>query len=246
MFGPALDTYKPNKVALAVLFGISVAIVVSIVAAGGQLNTAMFVWTLVFCSPFLLPAGWMLTVKLSLHQEGLIHQSMFGTTEMRWDEVEKFYYSSVKRSINLIPVGTYYTFKLIDRNGNKLSFGNRFERREELGQKLIENTYQPLYQRLADLYNSGVELDFGAIRMQREHGLKIKKTFRWKKMPWDQLGEYAINEGIFYLWPVGKKYVTGPSLGDVANAFVLIGLLDELSGRNNEPQQEPQTGEPIK
>ena len=241
MFGPALETYKPNRYILVVLFGIPVVMLGGVAALGEQLDQSMFIGTLMVCLPFLVPAGWMLTVKLSLHEEGLTYQSMFGTREMRWDEVEKFYYSATKQSVNFIPIGTYYTFKLVDRSGHKLNFGNRFERTEALGKQLIDRTYPPLYERLADHYNSGMELDFGAIRMQREHGLKVKKTFRWKKMPWDQVGEYAINEGTFYIWPVGKKYVTGPSLGDVANAFVLIGLLDELSGK----AQEPPPGEPI-
>ena len=42
--------------------------------------------------------------------------------------IERFGYEAIKRSINFIPIGTYYLFRLRDAEGNKIRIGNRIER----------------------------------------------------------------------------------------------------------------------
>lgn len=234
MLGVPLETYRGNRgsLAWAVFFGLAAAVIAYLVAESVEAErNAAYLIALASMLPFGLFAFWLNSVRVSLHPEGISYQSFFGGKEMRWDQIEKFYYGSVKQSVNFIPIGTYYTFKLVDATGQKLSFGNRVERPAELGQKLIELTYDPLIAKLGDLYNTGAELDFGPIRIQKESGVKVKKLFRWKTIPWDQVADYGINEGQFYIWPVGKKYVTGSDVRQVPNAFVLLGILDSLFGR---------------
>lgn len=240
MLGVPLETYKASRFTL---FGVAVfGLVAAVIAyfAAKEMEVGETVTTVVAglaMVPFALLWAWMNSIQLSLHQEGISYRSFFGSQEMRWDQIEKFTYSSVKQSINFIPAGTSHTFKLEDSMGQKLSLGNCVAKAEELGQKLIEMTYGPLMEKLSDRYNNGQELDFGAIRVSRNHGLRVKKTFRWHSIPWEQLADYGIKEGNFYLWPVGKKYVTGSALAQVPNAFVLVGLLDNLSGRDAQDAQ---------
>ena len=236
MFGPALETFRVNKSSLVivVLFGLLPALY--LFGQEDPFNLEALGIVALFMTPFAAAVTWLSSVQLTFHEEGIAYRSLLGSKQMRWDQIEKFYYSSVKQSVNFIPIGTYYTFKLIDSTGQKIKFGNRFERLADLGTKLIEHTYQPLLTRLADKFDSGVELDFGSIRVSREKGIKVKKTFRWKEYPWDQVSEYAINDGQVYIWPAGKKYVNGSSLAEVPNAFVLMGLLDMIFQPEGEKQ----------
>ena len=171
---------------------------------------------------------WLRSVQLSLHPDGVSYRSLFGEKEMRWETLERFYYEATKRSVNFIPIGTYYLFRLVDADGKKLRFGNRLERPGQLGQKLIEQTYPELFKKIADRFSGGQELDFGAIRVSRSGGIKIKKLFRFQEIPWDQVSSCAIQKGTFYVWRVGEKRTHGPSLRHVPNAFVLLGLLNTL------------------
>jgi hypothetical protein len=240
MLGIPLETYKASSFTMfgVGVFGLAAAVIGYIATVEVEEGeTVATVVAILAMAPFALLGSWMNSIQLSLHQEGISYRSFFGSKEMRWDQIEKFTYSSVKQSINFIPTGTHHTFKLEDAMGQKLSVGNRVARSAELGQKLIEMTYGPLMEKIADRYNNGQELDFGAIRVSRDEGIRVKKTIRWHSIPWEQMADYAINEGNVYIWPVGKKYVTGAALAQVPNAFVLLGLLENLTGRDTQEAQ---------
>lgn len=226
MLGPPLDTFKPNKVPLVVVVLVALPIGFLLTIPTAERGARIF-WASVLAVLVLLFV-WLLSLRVSLHQEGISYHSLLGEKEMRWDELEKFYYTAAKHSVNFIPIGTYYWFKLIDVHGRKLSFGNRIEHPSELGAKLIEHTTGSLLPKAADWYNNGVELDFGPLRISRPGGVKRKKWVGFKEIPWDQVASYAINEGRFYIWQVGEKRTSGYRLGKVPNAFVLLALLDEI------------------
>ena len=58
-----------------------------------------------------------MSIRVTLHSDGISYQSLFGEKEMRWDAMERFYYGATKQSVNFIPVGTYYHIKLVDAEG---------------------------------------------------------------------------------------------------------------------------------
>lgn len=231
MFSPAMETYKGGGKAL-------------VFAAILGLFVGLFVWA-GFADPGpVTPVGWvlslaavggvawifylLLSIRVSLHTEGIVYQSCLGSKEMRWEEVEKFYYSATRQRVNFVPVGTYYTYKLVGAGGMKISFGNRIARASEAGNHLIELTGKPLFERLAAIYNSGAELDFGPIKLQRERGFRLKRLFRWQELPLNQVASYRIEAGQVYIFKVGQKYSTGFAVSQVPNAFVLHALLDAI------------------
>lgn len=231
LLGPPIETYSANKAYMALTaimgalfagaaFYAEVEFFYRVLALGLAALMGVFLWL-------------QLSTRVSLHPEGVSLAAPFRSGEMRWEEVEKFFYSATKQSVNFIPVGTYYRFKLIDAQGRKLSFGDAFGRAEALGQRLIEATYGPLMTRAVELYNSGAELDFGPLRLNRQSGFKVKTWRGWKEIPLDQIADYRIQQGHFYLWRVGEKRTTGQPLGEVPNAFVLLGLLDSIYQRAN-------------
>ena len=230
MLGAPAETYKTSNATpiLIAVLGLLIPGMVFLSADPTELTSSDAVFAFIFLVPTGFLVAWLFSVRVTLHQDGIAYRSLFGSKEMRWDEVERFYYSSVKRSINFIPVGTYYTFKFVGSRGQSMSFGNRVERPDQLGKKLIEYTYVPLLQKAARLFDSGSELDFGPIRVSKATGVKIKKWFRHKSIPWEQVADYRIDQGHFYVWRVGQKHGTGHALGKIPNAFVLLGLLDTI------------------
>jgi hypothetical protein len=233
MLGPELETYRGNKivVTLVVILGLGAAALVYAAFTSLGKETPDIVIKIFTLALLALMVFFFLTLKslrVSLHNDGISYRSLSADKEMRWEAVERFYYEALKRSINFIPVWTYYLYRLIDGEGRKIRFGNRVEHPAQLGQKLIELTYPALYRKIADRYNNGEELDFGAIRVSKTGGIKVKKLFGYKEIAWDQVSSFAIQQGNFYIWRTGEKRTTGWGLRHVPNAFVLLGLLNSI------------------
>ncbi len=153
-----------------------------------------------------------------------------GTRDPRVAQVAKLFYSATKRSVNLIPIGTYYSFRLIGDDGGTIAFGNRVGNLSELSDRLLTHTYTPLFNKIAPLFDSGVDVDFGDIAVNRQDGVRVKRFLGKKWIPWEKLQEYRIESGHFLLWTTGQKYGSGPELRRVPDAFVLAGLLDAALG----------------
>jgi hypothetical protein len=227
---PPFETYRTDKVALGLViaFALFNIWVLYITLSGGIVKGRLLLLGLVLISVFGLWVAWLLSVRVSLHENGISYHSLFGSKEMLWDEVYRFYYSALKRSINFIPVGTYYSFKLRSSNGQWLSFGNRLEKPEQLGSRLIQLTYPTLFQKCASHFDSGVDVEFGPVRLSRSGGIQIKKLFRVVKIPLDSVAEYRIEEGSLYVFRVGQNGTTSVSIRQIPNVFVLVGLLDSI------------------
>ncbi len=239
MLAPPLEEFKGNKVTL-------LAVVIVVGGFAGLIgkglasppdpvtDRSLIIYGVVVLALLALFAGWILSVRVSLHPDGISYQSWFGSKELRLDELQRVYYSSVKRSVNFIPIGTYYKFKLIDSSGKKLSFGNRVERPGVLGPKLVQHTHPALLNNAVRLLQSGQEVDFGKIRVTRDRGVKVTRPawlglrVRTEEIPWDQVSGYRIDQGHFYIFRQGQKTTTGPLVSQVPNAFVLLALLDGI------------------
>ena len=232
VFGPAIATHRGNKIVIGIA---------SFLAVGSAYLAWMSLHVPEENSPgdyqfyvaaavvLALYAIWTSRKTVSLHAEGISYSNLLGAKEMRWDDVQKFYYSATKRSVNFIPIGTYYSFKLLDGQGGKISFGNGIAEPKALGQKLVELTQVPLLKKISHQFDNGAEVDFGAIKLNREKGFTVKKFFGgWKQVPLNTVHSYSLQSGQFYIWGADKKLVCAPAIADVANAFALLGLLDIL------------------
>lgn len=170
-----------------------------------------------------------MTINVTLDPMGLRYKSAAGEHTLLWSEVDRFYYSSTKVRINLIPAGTYYSFKFKTTSGAKLTFGNSVGNAKELGQKLIERTYKSLFDRAATAFDAGQEVDFDAIKISKQNGVTMKRALRKITIPWKDVASYKIADGKFYIFKRGERFASAPSLKEVANAFVLFGMLNVIS-----------------
>jgi hypothetical protein len=232
-FGPPLATHGPNKIVVSIFALLAAGAFWLVWAdlhrdgpdkADGPVDAAVH---LAFAFPLVAAALWTSRRRVVLYPEGLSYSNLVGEKQVRWDDIERFHYRATKRSVNLIPVGTYYWFRLVDTQGQKISFGSGLTRAASLGNKLLELTQIPLLRRVASQFDSGVDVDFGPIRLNRQSGVVVKKSWgRHKQIPWTEVHSYAIKNGHFYIWRVGEKRATGPAIANVPNAFALLGLLN--------------------
>jgi hypothetical protein len=185
-------------------------------------------------------AFWTFKKMVTLHSEGIIYQNLAGEKQMRWDEVEKFFYSATKRSVNLIPVGTYYSYKLVDGQNKTITLGNGIERTKELGLKIIELTQASLLKKTSHQFDSGVDVDFGYIKLSRTKGLTIRKLFGgWKSVPLGEIRKYSIQMGQFCVWGANDKLLGAAGVPNIPNVFVLKVLLDVIFAPKTKAAQAP-------
>ncbi len=238
LWGPPLAVHKASKLALAVQSLLAVGALylswAAFEARAADWNLYLGVY-LSLAAVFLALAWWTFSRQVRLYEQGLVYKSVFGEKEIEWPEVQKFYYSATKQSVNFIPVGTYYNFRLQGRGGEKIRMGSGLARMEQLGHRLIELTSPPLMRKMIEYYNSGEELDFGPIKVRRLEGIRVGKFIGSKTIPWAEVLEYRIEGGEFYVWRVGEKRTTGTSIAEIPNVFVLLGLLDSVFQRPAEP-----------
>jgi hypothetical protein len=80
---------------------------------------------------------------------------------------------------------------------------------------------------------SGAEVDFGLIKLSQSRGLKSKGLFRTIEVPLDQVIDYRIEKGQFYLFRQHKKSAAiSASIRRIPNVFALLAMLDSILQRN--------------
>lgn len=231
ILGPVSDTFGANKLNLFLVAGGGVGAVVLFIlwAQSGyaSLPIALGLPLIVAVTGFFL--YYILTLKVTLYADGVSAHSFVDHTEMRWDQVERFYYHAVQVRINLIPTPTHYFFILVDRQAHKLWLTSSSERPQELGAKLIQFTQPHLLRKALDQYSSAGEVSFGPVRVSKAEGVSIKSMLLRKKVPFNQLASYRIEAGKFYIFRVGEKRSNGLDIALIPNAFALINLLETVT-----------------
>lgn len=229
MLGPETSNYQRNNI----VFAVAILCLLAMVAFGALLwqdprtrDGIYYCGTLAALFGFW--AYWISSCKITLHTDGFASETMFGRKELSFEDLESFAYHAVKQSVNFIPVGTYYTLKFVFSNGQKLKFGNRFGHMEALSGDLIRLTTTVLLPKLSRRFDAGETLDFGTIKVSRSEGISIKKLFKWKTIPWNNLSSFKLEKGVLYVFEVGQKFDTGTSIAFIPNAFVLAAMLDVL------------------
>jgi hypothetical protein len=236
MLGPELETYKGNKGFMAAMgiLGLFLALMLVLAFVSRHPNPVLGICVLILLVGPVLTFLWLLSLRVTLHSDGISYHTLFGEKEMRWDAVDRFYYSAIETrayhlGVGATPVGTTYRFKFVYAEGKTLVLGSRVAKPEKLGPKLIEYSYPALFRKVVDQFNNGQEVDFGAIRLSRDTGIKVKKRFGYQEIPWNQVSRWWIQEGRFHIYHQGQtgSYLA-PRIRKIPNAFVLNGLLNSI------------------
>ena len=233
IFGQPVSSHGPNKIAVWIFAALTAGSLWLIWLdlhktgpdkANGPADAAIH---LTFAVLVASAALWVSRQRLTLYSEGLSYANLLGEKQFRWDDVHHFYYQATKRSINFIPIGTYYWFRLIDSQGQKIRFGSSLSQASVLADKLVELTQGPLLKRIAAQFDSGVNVGFGPIVVGKQSGIAIRKSFGGvKHIAWDEVHSFAIKSGRFYIWRAGENRTIGTAIAKVPNAFALLSLLN--------------------
>lgn len=179
---------------------------------------------------FAIIAVWIAFRRVIVNSQEIASRGIFGEKRMRWDQIREVYYYKGKLRFFLFPIPLpvaflrRYSFVLVDSLGQKLRCGPGLSRRELLASELIERSRPYILRSAIELYNSGVDVSFGPITVDRQHGIRIKKYFREKEFPLSELYSHGFEGGQFYLWRVGEEK-TGIPIEKIPNVFALDAFL---------------------
>ncbi|MBZ5524095.1 MAG: hypothetical protein LAP21_17810 [Acidobacteriia bacterium] len=230
--GPVLAEGGPNKILICIL---------ALLAAGAAYGAwsihspEYHVGEISLIAALAILAGlvfWFSRIRVALFSDGLHYRNLLGEKEMSWEEVDQFYYEATAHSIHIvIPLGTTYSFKLVDSLGRTVKFGSDVSGAGKIAPILIERTREHLYKKMAGIFASGSDVDCGWIRVNRDTGLSIRNSWGGRKQTaWDEVESFAIGSGRFHIRHRGNKIRinVGTPLGKVSNAFALFQLLKAI------------------
>jgi len=228
--GPPLVAFGPSLRITTVLslFGL----VVCLLAFGVAYETSDTTAWRIFFSLAAAFAGlllWQLSFRAAIHDSGISCRNIFFTKEMRWLEVDSFYYSAANVRVNFIPLGAFYRLKLRSVHGHSISFSNHISRHEELMTTIVQSTFKPLAEKALQSFDSGSVVNFGAICLGRWEGVTLRKLFFNRIIRWQEINSYDVDAGgiTFYL---RNKLLSSRTIssGSIANPHVLKFLLDHV------------------
>ncbi len=236
MLGVPVETFRGNKIVMMVVALITLGVAWAFVEGCQSEEASCWVWMVVFVVPLAFLLYWLTTVEITIYDGGISSKTCLGSKEIRWEDVNKFTYSATRQSVNFIPVGTYYQLKVEGPQGQEISLGNRAAGMEKLATQMLQRTLPPLVRKAAEQFNSGAELDFGLIKLRRAGGFKSKGLFKFIEVPLNEVIDYRIESGHFYIFRQGKKFaaISAP-LAQVPNAFALLAVLDSIFQRTAPP-----------
>lgn len=93
-----------------------------------------------------------------------------------------------------------------------------------MARELIEFSQPHLLQSAIALFNSGADVHFGPVTVNRKRGVRITQHFREKQFHLSELYSHGFEEGQFYVWSVGEDK-TGILINKMPNVFALNELL---------------------
>jgi len=224
--GPALETFGPSYkitgilLALGLLFsGVAFAVANEIhdhaawiVFDGIALSFGVLLWRHLVCR------AW-------LHEMGISYRKMLGYGEVRWIEVEQIYFETHEVDVHLIPLGSFSSLRLVTTHQKKIALGENIRNTEVLFEVIAKRTFDALYRNAVLEFNSGSEVDFGAIRVSREKGVTIRRWFRRQTIPWKDIAGFQFDAHFAQFDRMSRRLAAKVASKRVANTHALHALL---------------------
>ena len=135
---------------------------------------------------------WLATVRLQMGRHGLTYRSITGSRPLLWRDVSKLFISWRQRYLaRIIPWYRAYRIEVVDRKGNRVVFGNRFQGIPDLADRIAMMAAEHLTPaRLAD-FKAGKSVDFGAVSLSQKGGVQIQGE---PALKWADLVSFELTE----------------------------------------------------
>lgn len=197
-------------------------------------NPHMWFFMFLLYAPAFYMLASCLRSRLSVYENGLIYQSLFGTKTLAFKPNMQMYITRVQERMYGVNTARHVAVRLVQKDED-IKIPSSFLNMEEVIEILLDYQANTMLPAMTQAFNEGKTLNFGAIKLNNRM-ISVKD----KKFPFDQLSDIEVERGIlrFYthnnsggLLQKGAAYV---ELSKVANFDVLNHLLSHSDALDNE------------
>jgi hypothetical protein len=155
-------------------------------------------------------------------------EAFSGAQEIHWRDIDRIYFGSYEIHVHYIALGTFYRLRLVTKQGTKLSLGERLHSADVLAGQIQGYTLPEMLRKALSEFESGVELDFGKIRISRKKGVRYERWFAWHEIRWEDLTLYGVSDSHVNLGGAKRIFQVNIAAEKIANIHVLEALLDRV------------------
>lgn len=177
------------------------------------------------------------SVRVQVHDQGLVYARNGKTDVVRWDEVDAAVMSVTSiRGSGRTELDAVYGYTIRRQDGSELKFRfnkNSIRNIDDLSQRIQQEvTRRKLPQALATL-QAGGEVQFGRLRVDGR-GITNGK----EHVPWNEIEELKVRGGKITIRKKGKWLDwSNVAVSDTPNVFVFLTLVDGVMAHNAEMAQ---------
>jgi uncharacterized protein DUF6585 len=164
--------------------------------------------------------------EVRVHEGGFLYRRGGALHAIRWTEVSRVWQHVVSRSINFIPIGTFYEYTLETCDGTFVLNGE-LARMQQLGEEIQLRIYQTQIAPAVDALNHGETIAFGPIQLS-----SLGLTYSEKFLSWSKVRELRMRDGDLLIVGEGKwmSWAT-VSIAEIPN-FVVFRVLSSECLKN--------------
>lgn len=160
-----------------------------------------------------------------LYENGLAYGRGGKVQGWRWEDIEAFAFEITRQYVSFIPTGTFYTYTLDTRGGDRVVLDGNVSGIKAVGEHIREKAVPLIYDRCAEALDRGEDVDFGPIRLNLTQGIQDRDRL----YPWGEIEQVGLGNGYFVVEPKKGSGLRGASLpiGAIPNVDVLLALIAE-------------------
>ena len=188
---------------------------------------------------FMVPAGvggalwcyWFLSLKVVLHQGGIVHSHFRKRRIIPWEDIESVKQAIIDHYMNGAFTKTTYHYTLVLEDGTRLIYTNyRLQNIEKLGKKIMDQTTKVILPWAKRVYNKGKVVHFGSLGVSQD-GLHYGSSL----LEWEDIKGVKLKDGYILVSKRGKwmKWCT-ISASSIPNLQVFLTMVNQIVGLDDE------------
>jgi len=190
-------------------------------------------WLPLICGLIAIPIGlyglynawrnW--TVAAALYENGFAYNDRKGLRQARWGDIDAVWQSITKHYRNGIYTGTTYLYTIQTRDKNKITLDTKFPQIEQLGNAIVEGSFNALAPVYWTAMQNGQRLTFGPLAIDTQGIYSGNKSLQWAEIKAIKIDKGNISvkkEGGWFNW-------ASATVPQIPNFFIFYSLIKRLT-----------------
>ncbi|MBL7003576.1 MAG: hypothetical protein ISR69_06090 [Gammaproteobacteria bacterium] len=225
-FGAFVDEYKKSwwlLIGWFLLFILPSFFILNSTAVNEHEPIAIVSGLLLLPIPMLIIFLDRLRSRVSLYENGIIQNTLFGRSEVKFDANAKFRYKVFSESISGIPTGTKTKLQVV--NGKqKVLINSSYVGVDVLHADFREKELGLVYPAMKKAYLEGKTIDFNALKLKTNQFVFNKKTIAF-----NEINDISLQSGHLQINKKGKRLpFVVIAVSEISNLYTLLQLFHDL------------------